>query len=130
MSNTMTIDTNHNDYFDGLSAIDAERRARSLRAEATIRLFSGLWTAVGRAIDGVRETMHRRRMVSELSQLDDRLLADVGLRRETLNADLMKGRTDTPAYHGPAITSASLNVTPKDQPVPANTDNGGHRNVA
>jgi uncharacterized protein YjiS (DUF1127 family) len=124
------IDTNHSDYFDGLSAIDAERRARSLRAQATIRLFSGLWNAVGRAINGVRDTMQRRRMVSELSQLDDRLLADVGLRRESLNADLMKGQRDAPAYHGPAITSTSLNVTPQDQPMPANTDNGGHRQVA
>lgn len=129
MSQTM-IDTNHNDLFDGLSSITAERRARELRAEAVAGFFSRALRKVGGAFAGIQATMERRRMVSELSQLDDRLLADVGLNRETLNADLMRVRPAPAGYHGPAITGASLNVISDSHPTPANTDGDTRRHVA
>jgi len=121
MSNT-TANINNDALLDGVSATTIERRARALRAQAMAGFFSRVSSLIGRAVHATQASMERRRMVSELSQLDDRLLADVGLNRETLYADLAGARPAPVAYHGPAITGESLIATPAHRPTPANAD--------
>ncbi len=129
-----TITTEHTDLFDGLSAIAVERQARVLRARATAEAFSrawtGVWTAIQRGFAAITKGIQNRRLVNELSQLDDRLLADVGLNRATLAADLKRGRETNHVFMPAPLTGKALLFPKVVTKVPANSDTADERRVA
>ena len=129
MSNA-TSNSNLNAYFDGQTVLHIEQRARALQAESLAKFFGSIANAARRFVNRVRADMNQRRVVAELSQLDDRLLADVGLSRANLPEGLKQiGRQET-AYHGPAITGDTLVSSRVSPNTPANTDIVEDRRVA
>jgi len=61
-----------------------ERDAMRMRAGHAGGLLRGAAGVVGAALRRVATALRQRRAIAELSQLDDRLLADVGVRREDI----------------------------------------------
>ena len=63
-------------------------RARELQSEAIGRGFGAtgrfLARSVSRAYRGIADAVRKRRTISELSRLDDHLLADIGIAREQI----------------------------------------------
>lgn len=127
MSN-VTFSTEHDDLFDDLSAIDVERRARALRAKAMVDFFGNLRARTSRAFTGLRGFLEHRRLVSELSLLDDRLLADIGLSRDNLDTDLTRGRAT--GFFAAPMTGKALLFSTVARKVPANSDVDTRRHAA
>ena len=125
-----TLNTDHNDLFDGLSSISTERRARALRAEAVGGFLKGFGAFLRRIGANIHQAAVQRRLVNELSQLDDRLLADVGLTRDNLHEQLVRGSSGQNGFYGKAITGDSVVADATDRPTPANTDVETGRKVA
>ena len=84
-------------------------RARELQSEAIGRVFSAtgrfLVRSVTRAFRGIADAARKRRTISELSRLEDHLLADIGIDREqipTIAQGLIAPSGDTPRRIVPA----------------------------
>ena len=84
-------------------------RARELQSEAIGRAFGAtgrlLARSVTRAYRGIADAVRKRRTMSELSRLDDHLLADIGIDREqipTIAQGLIAPSGDAPRRIVPA----------------------------
>ncbi|MEM7442689.1 MAG: DUF1127 domain-containing protein [Pseudomonadota bacterium] len=125
-----TSNSNLNTYFDGQSIIHVEQRARALQAESMANFLGGIAGAVRRFFGNIRKDMEQRRLVAELSQLDDRLLADVGLERGNLPAGLKQIERQQAAYRGTGMTGKALLFSAVAAKTPANTDEKTERHAA
>ena len=84
-------------------------RARELQSEAIGRVFGAagrlLARSVSRAFRGIADAVRKRRTISELSRLEDHLLADIGIDRAqipTIAQGLIAPSGDTPRRIIPA----------------------------
>lgn len=69
------------DFTAEMSQLGIERRARALRAEASAHFFRALFAPVAKLGGYLTARMRRNAAIHRLSRLDDRLLADIGVRR-------------------------------------------------
>jgi uncharacterized protein YjiS (DUF1127 family) len=112
------------------------KAARRLQAQAMAEAFGAGWRALRRAVSGLAALTRRQileplarwsarhRAVHELGALDDRLLADIGLRRgdiELAAAGLLNNRRVLPRAPAAAVTDRLLEG--ERCPVPAGNAN-------
>jgi uncharacterized protein YjiS (DUF1127 family) len=66
-----------------------------------------VWQWVGGLFGGLRRSIERARVASELARLDDRMLADIGLSRSDIPAILAHGTIDRSGRMSPAEAAAN-----------------------
>ncbi|MEQ9815730.1 MAG: DUF1127 domain-containing protein [Azospirillaceae bacterium] len=67
-----------------IDAWSIERNAMRMRASHAGGMLRATARLLGSAFAGIAVALRQRRAIAELAQLDDRLLADVGMRREDI----------------------------------------------
>lgn len=105
-TNTLTASMAKSSRIDPLTLALAARRERDAFVAALLS------RGVGRLFAGLNGWLRRRRALAELSQLDARMMADIGLDRAAFSAGVIR-RIEADRVN--AITAASL--TPVSQPV-------------
>lgn len=110
----------------------AEARARQMQAAYIAGAMVGSYGIVKRGVTAIARRLHavmeRRRALAQLSQLDDRLLADIGLNRGNLIGQLLSAEAATarrPVELADYVRPAAPVATPANADAPA-----GARNVA
>lgn len=88
-------------------------RAREIRAAETIRVAGAIARQIQHLKDHVEEALSRARTARELSRLDDRMLADIGISRSDIPAILVHGTVDRSGQKTPAEAAADEPKAPR-----------------
>ncbi|MEO3434425.1 DUF1127 domain-containing protein [Inquilinus sp. CAU 1745] len=111
----------------------AEARARQIQAAYIAGALVGSYGILKRGVTAivrrVRAVMERRQALAQLSQLDDRLLADIGLNRGNLIGQLLAAEAAI-ANRPVELTDYVRPAAPVATPANADTPAGRARNVA
>lgn len=114
-------------------SMSAESRARALQAayigEVVHNAVAGLGRVATRLYSAWRERVELRRSVAHLRQLDERLLADIGLTHADLD-EALRGRTHLPARLQSATAVDAVIVDAAPTAVAANQDREAGRQAA
>jgi uncharacterized protein YjiS (DUF1127 family) len=89
----------------GGAIIDMERSARNVAAHGRSNFLGGL---LGGLVERIRLVINQRRTIRELSALDDRMLADLGILRHDISAIAMGSTKPSNAgelYRGSGVGS-------------------------
>ena len=99
----------------------AEHRARALQGAYIGEAVSGAFSAIGRAVANLyrrwRESRDLRRSIAYLESLDERLLADIGLSRSSLEMELRdptRMSVKAPAVDAMIAEAAPVNAANQD----------------
>ncbi len=100
---------------------EAEARARAMRADFVIKSFRTAFAAIRDAAVTLyrrwRESVETRRSIAYLEGLDERLLADIGLSRATLEETLLHpAETASPVDAVIAETAPAKTAANQDHP--------------